>query len=579
MSKQHTDSTEKKSRKRRKLSDQVLVEAARNGDRTAVRVGIWELSPDTVSKTVAFDAVHEACRGNHDECLALLLPYVETTQMGFGMLLSECVHADHTACTEVLLQHWKSVCSNVAFVPHGQEADIDGKTPRPCPAMWADPAVCQVLIDAGADIETKDEDGRSPLHVASSYGNLGIVRMLGKAGADVSVRSKGGSTTLHFAAHQGHTETVHYLAGLKDVDVNHSGVDGYTALHFAVQQQFPDVVKVLIDAGADIEAKADRGSSPLLKASSTGQLRVVKMLIEAGAGVGVMNNDGKTCLMFAADAGHTETVRYLVDLPQVEVNQADRSDGATALHFACQKYPDVAQVLIDAGADIETKDYLEYSPLLKASTSGALDVVKVLVRSGAEMCEADHAGDPCLILAAYHGHIETVRTLLCMPEVGIDNPGACGFTALHHAARQGHADVLQALLDAGADIEAKNVEGRSALLVASIAGEAKSVKLLVEAGAGVCVTENNGLTCLTIASHFGHTETVRYLVGLKEVDVNHAANSGCTALHLAAYQRLPDVVKLLLEHGADKSLCNEGEETALDNAAAGGCRECCRLLS
>ena len=123
MSKRHADSTpDEKAPKRRKLSaDEVLVEAARNGDTTAVRVGLEKLSPDTDSKTVAFDAVHEACRGNHDECLALLLPYVETTQMGFGMLLSECVHADHTACTEVLLQHWKSVCSNVAFVPHGQE--------------------------------------------------------------------------------------------------------------------------------------------------------------------------------------------------------------------------------------------------------------------------------------------------------------------------------------------------------------------------------------------------------------------------------------------------------------------------
>ena len=72
---------------------------------------------------------------------------------------------------------------------------------------------------------------------------------------------------------------------------------------------------------------------------------------------------------------------------------------------------------------------------------------------------------------------------------------------------------------------------------------------------------------------------MRYLVGLKEVNVNYLGYEGCTALHLAAQQVLPDVVKLLLEHGADKSLCNEAGETALDNAAAGGCRECCRLLS
>ena len=68
MSKRHADSTAEKAPKGRKLSaDEVLVEAARNGDTTAVRAGLEKLSPDTDSKTVSFDAVHEACRGNHDE--------------------------------------------------------------------------------------------------------------------------------------------------------------------------------------------------------------------------------------------------------------------------------------------------------------------------------------------------------------------------------------------------------------------------------------------------------------------------------------------------------------------------------
>ena len=171
------------------------MEASRNGDTTAVREGLEKWTPDTDSKTVAFDAVHEACRGNHDECLALLLPYVETTQMGFGMLLSECIHADHTACTEVLLQHWKSFCSSVAFVPHGLEEDSEGQAPRACPAMWEDPAVCQVLIDAGADIETRTKQGFSPLHTASCFGKLGTVKMLVRSGAGVRSREERGDVS------------------------------------------------------------------------------------------------------------------------------------------------------------------------------------------------------------------------------------------------------------------------------------------------------------------------------------------------------------------------------------------------
>ena len=347
---QHADSApDEKAPKRRELSaDEVLVEAARNGDTTAVRAGLEKLSPDTDSKTVAFDAVHEACRGNHDECLALLLPYVETTQMGFGMLLSECVHADHTACTEVLLQHWKSVCSNVAFVPHGQEDRQD----RPCPAMWADPAVFQVFIDAGADIETKDDIGRSPLHWSCRSGALAVVKILVEAHAGVCGTCNYGSICLILAAYHGHTETVRYLVGLKglqDVNVNHKSVDDLSALFCAADRKHADVVKVLIDAGADIETRNKDLWTPLIYACQKGSQPIVKMLVEAGADVRATQKDGFTCLILAAGFRHTETVRYLVGLPQVDVSHK-AENGFTSLLGAVEKRgADVVEVLIDAG--------------------------------------------------------------------------------------------------------------------------------------------------------------------------------------------------------------------------------------
>ena len=331
MSKRHADSTpDEKAPKRRKLSaDKVLVEAARNGDTTAVRAGLEKLSPDTDSKTVAFDAVHEACRGNHDECLALLLPYVETTQMGFGILLSECIHADHTACTEVLLQHWKSICSNVAFVPHGQEH-------RACPAMWEDPAVCQVLIDAGADTETKDDYGRSPLHFACRSGALDVVKMLVEAGAGVCVTDNAGITGLMFGAYHGHTETVRALLCMPKVDVNQSNNSGSTSLHCAATQDILAVVEVLIAAGADIEAETMRRITPLHCACHNGKLEIAKVLLKAGADVCAVDNRGDTCLSYAAAFAHTETVRYLAGLPGVDVNRKD-NDGNTAVLVAAER--------------------------------------------------------------------------------------------------------------------------------------------------------------------------------------------------------------------------------------------------
>ena len=422
--------------------------ADRNGDTTAVRAVLEKLSPDTDSKTVSFDAVHEACRGNHDECLALLLPYVETTQMGFGMLLSECVHADHTARTEVLLQHWKSVCSNVAFVPHGQEEEED----RPCPAMWADPAVCQVLIDAGADIETKDEEGFSPLLFAVNEGAADTVMMLLKAGADVSARDIEGHTCLTLEAYFGHTETVRYLVDLPEVDVNHAD-DDFTALHWAGQEDHPDVAKVLIDAGADIEAKGEEGYSPLLRASKDGSLDTVKILLKAGADVSASDNIGDTCLTLAAWNGQTETVRTLLCMPEVDVNQSNNR-GSTSLHKAVShKHSGIVHVLIDAGADIETKDEMGRSPLHVACRSGELAVVKMLVEAGAGVCVADNGGETCLTLAAFRGQNETVRYLVGLPEVDVNHRTRAGHTALQRARQKQHAGVVQVLLEHGASDE------------------------------------------------------------------------------------------------------------------------------
>ena len=456
MSKRHADSTpDEKAPKRRKLSaDEVLVEAARNGDTTAVRVGLEKLSTDTDSKKVAFDAVHEACRGNHDECLALLLPYVRTTQMGFGMLLSECVHADHTACTEVLLQHWKSVCSNVAYVPHGQGYRED----RPCPAMWEDPAVCQVLIDAGADIETKDICGLSPLHWACRSGVLDVVKVLLKAGAGVCVTDVEGSTCLFYAAQHGHTETVRYLVGLPEVDVNHKG-ERATAVHVAAIANHADVMEVLIDAGADIETKdVSAYNSPLHVASQRGNLRVVKVLLKAGAGVHVTDNEGDTCLTLAAGFGHTETVRTLLCMPEVDVNQSnDRS--YTSLHLAVsrkhyqmfQKHSAVMQVLIDAGADVEAKDDMGCSPLHFACEAGKLEIVQMLVEAGADVCVVDGNGIPGLLIAAAGGHTETVRYLVGLRGVDVNHRDIAGHTALKHARLNGCAGVEKVLLKHGAE--------------------------------------------------------------------------------------------------------------------------------
>ena len=420
------------------------MEAARNGDTTAVRAVFDKFNPDR--KAVAFDAAHEACRGNHDECLTLLLPYVETTQVDFGILLSECVHADHVVCTEVLLQHWKSVCNNAVFVPHDSKYSA-GQSASLCPAMWSDPAVCRVLIDAGADLHTKDDYGSSPLHTACASGALHVVKMLVRAGARVRATYYAGWTCLQVASQYGYTETVRYLVGLPEVDLNSRDIDNYTALHLAAIMKHTDVVQVLIDAGADIDTQNYKGRSPLHTACGAGELDVVKMLVRAGARVRATNDTG--CLAQAVFCEDTETVRYLLCLPEVDVNHRN-ADHNTALQEAVLwKQTDVVQVLIDAGADIYTQNYEGRSPLHDACASGLLDIVKMLVRAGAGVRATNHRGRTCLILAAWCGRTEIVRYLVGLPEVELNHRDTVkNYTALEYAVEKNHKDVVQVLTDA-----------------------------------------------------------------------------------------------------------------------------------
>ena len=471
------------------------MEAARNGDTTAVRAFLEKFNPDRTK--AAFDAAHEACRGNHDECLTLLLPYVETTQMDFGSLLSECVHADHVACTQVLLQHWKSVCKNVAFVRH--ESQHSAGEEDDCPAMWSDPAVCRVLIDAGSDLHTKATGRAPPLHYACGAGALDVVKMLVEAGAGVRDTDDGGETCLSSATYTGHTETVRYLVGLFQVEVNHRDDESFTALHSA--SEHTDVVQVLIDAGADIEAMNFEDRSPLQWACITGVLDVVKVLVRAGAGVCVTDSRGSACLAHAAYKGRTEIVRYLLCLPEVDVNRRNDYHDTALQEAVDMKRTEVVQVLIDAGADVDTQNNEGRSPLHVSCKSGELDIVKMLVRAGAGVRATDNQGCTCLMLAAWQGHTDIVRYLVGLPEVDVNYlsiaiAAASNHTALHLAAFKKHTDVVQVLVDAGADVNTQNNDGRSPLHVACTSGARDIVKMLVRAGAGVRVADDEAAQVL-----------------------------------------------------------------------------------
>lgn len=286
---------------------------------------------------------------------------------------------------------------------------------------------------------------------------------------------------------------------------------GDSPLHCAAQRGFVKIVDRLIKANANVNAVNEYQGSSLYLASGNGHAEVIKVLLEAGADVDSKISDGWTPLSAAASAGHAEAVRALLAAkPDLSVKS---NSGWNALLAASPLYPVVVEQLLAQGADVEVTLMDGCGPLQLASEFGCLDVVNKLLEYKVDVNAKDKAGRTALHWAAMQGHNEVAKRLLTVmagktehrKESGIENSPSFvpvdgdevsqsttpllmdakdmnGKTSMFYAVSAGHLKVIEALLDAGADCRNQNDLGATALHVAATAGggQIEVLKLLLE---------------------------------------------------------------------------------------------------
>jgi len=151
------------------------------------------------------------------------------------------------------------------------------------------------LLDAKADVNSKDVRFQTPINLATKIGHLEIVQLLIEKGGNVNDEAEDGMTPLHCAAYFGHFEIAKLLIE-KGANINAKIKDAHTPLHFAAQVGHLEIVQLLLEKGANINEKEDNGKTPLHCAAEFGHFDVVQLLIEKGANPMDRTKDGLSAL-------------------------------------------------------------------------------------------------------------------------------------------------------------------------------------------------------------------------------------------------------------------------------------------
>ncbi|XP_067661057.1 ankyrin repeat domain-containing protein 50-like [Haliotis asinina] len=377
-----------------------------------------------------------------------------------------------------------------------------------------------VLSQKAVDINSREwKMKKTPVMVAGEWGYKEVVELLAESGADLSLSDKGGDNILHLACDKGHVEVVEYVLSLDKVDINSRGRWKRTPLIIAGINGNKKVVELLMRNGAnpslrdgpgknilhyicwggdvevlkyilslnkmDIDSRGERERTPLITAGLKGHKDVVELLVENGADLSLTDKRGDNILHFACDKGHVKVVEYVLSLHKVDINSRGR---------------------------------WKKTPLLTAGHNGHREVVELLLRNGANLALRDASGDNILHYICWEGYVDFVKYVLSLHRVDINQKGWKERTPLLSAAFKGHKDVVELLVQNGADLSVKDYAGDN---------------------------------ILHYISREGNVEIVKYVLSLDIVDINAVNDKGKSAAAIATSKGRREVVHFLVSHGAN----------------------------
>ena len=395
-------------------------------------------------------------------------------------------------------------------------------------AVKQHPAFAKILINAGIGINARSSWWTTPLGIAVDQNDIDTAKLLMSKGSEVNVayRYSGGKPVKLLRAND--------AAELRIVEEQ---LPDDTLLMVASRKGYTEMMKLLIDSGADVNAKTIKGKTALMDAAFIGKADTVKLLLVMGADINAKDEEQNTALIYAAKRGTVDTIQALLDKGCSFTQEEKNNALVESVHWFLGNLNDERlnsmsriNFFLSAGADVEAQDRTGSTALMYAAEKNRLDLMQLFIDKGADVNAKDRAGKTALMRSA---GLQPARILL----------------------------------ERGADVNGRDNDGRTALMWAvtrTLANEADIVVLL-DAGAEINTQDNQGRTPLMWAATSGSRNPINILLD-RGARINVQDKSGKTPLIYCAGGVPPDIVLRLLEMGADPKVRDKSGRSALDYA-------------
>ncbi|MFK8266625.1 ankyrin repeat domain-containing protein [Capnocytophaga cynodegmi] len=398
----------------------------------------------------------------------------------------------------------------------------------------------------GNEVDKLTHDKRTYLFWAAFQNNLPLINYLLQKGADVNVKDSHMYTPLLFAAVRGNINTELYdILINKGVNINEKNENGANALLLAIPHM-KDLkeAQYFIKKGLSLKSIDNNGDNALFYAARNGNQKIINQLIKKGLNPKTLNNKGQN-LMFAASEGsrmktnNLEFFKYIESLG-VSPNQKDK-EGLTPLFTLSSRHKDIAVLnyFLDKGNSVNQLDKEGNTPLINASSRNSLEVVSLLENKSSN----------------------------------INATNSQGHSALTSAVARNTSDVVSYLIKKGADINVKDVKGNTLVYYLLESYTPRDIKkfdekwnILTEKGLNFAQNQEKGNNIYHLAVDKADLNLLQKVASVN-VDINVKNQDGLTPLHKAVMTaKNLDIIKFLLEKGANKTITTDFEEIAYDLA-------------